>query len=140
MRLRSKLITRSQTLATRDEIRQSVPGIGPVNAASLVAWMPELGSIGPRQAASLLGVAPVARNSGRLSGSRHIAGGRRRPRNLEYMAAMTVCLHNADLQEWYQRLRHSGKPHQVALVAVMRKLIVLANTLLRENRYGRTER
>ncbi len=130
----TELIVSSETLATRDQIRLSVPGIGSRNAAGRTAWTPELGSIGGRQAAVLLGVAPFARDSGKLSGTRHLAGGHRRPRNRLYMAALAASVHNANLREPYQRLIQRRKPPRVALVAVRRKLIVLANTLLHNNR------
>ena len=118
----------------RYRILISIPGVGPVSAAALCCWMPELGSIGNRQAAALLGVAPFARDSGRRHGTRHIRGGRRRPRNVLYMAALSAAMHNPDLQRVFQRLKAAGKSHKVAIVAIMRKLIVLANALLRDAR------
>ena len=74
----------------------SIPGIGPVTAAALIAWMGELGAIGSRQAAALIGVAPFARDSGTLKGARRVAGGRRRPRDVLYMAAMAACQFNPE--------------------------------------------
>ena len=105
-----------------------------VSAATLCCWMPELGRIGNRQAAVLLGVAPFARDSGLQRGTRHIRGGRRRPRNVLYMAALSAAAHNPDLQRVFLRLKAAGKSHKVAIVAIMRKLIILANVLLREMR------
>ncbi len=124
----------SPEFADSHRILTSVPGIGPVTAAALVAWMAELGSIGNRQAASLLGVAPFARDSGTLKGGRHIGGGRRRPRDVVYMAALSASRCSPDMRELYQRLRERGKPHKVALVAVMGGLAVTANALLRDRR------
>ncbi len=121
-------------LARRRDILVSVPGIGPVTAAALICWMPELGTLGSRQAAALLGVAPFARDSGTLSGARRIRGGRRRPRDVLYMAAMTAVCWNPAMKEMYERLTAAGKAHRVALVAVMRKLVILTNVLLRDGR------
>ena len=89
----------------RYRVLVSIPGVGPVSAAALCCWMPELGSIGNRQAAALLGVAPFARDSGRSHGTRHIRGGRQRPRNVLYMAALSAAMHNPDLQRVFLRLR-----------------------------------
>ncbi len=129
-----ELITSDPDTDRRYRILTSIPGIGPVSAAALCCWMPELGSIGNRQAAALLGVAPFARESGLQKGSRRIRGGRRRPRNVLYMAALTAMRHNPDLQRVFLRLTAAGKSHKVALVAIMRKLVVLANALLRDGR------
>ncbi len=129
-----KLIAGDSAHAESYRILTSIPGIGPVTAAALISWMAELGSIGNRQAAALIGVAPFARDSGVHSGARHVAGGRRRPRDLLYMAALSAKSHNPQMIMIYQRLRERGKHHNVALVAVMRKLIVTANALLRDGR------
>ena len=120
--------------AESHRILTSVPGIGPVTAAALIAWMEELGAIGNRQAASLPGVAPLARDSGTLKGGRHIGGGRRRPGDVLYMAAMSASRCSPDMSDLYQRLRDRGKPHRVAPVAVMGGLAVTANALLRDRR------
>ena len=127
-------IAADEQLARRAEIIRSIPGFGPGNAASLVAEMPELGRLQPRQAAALIGLAPFADESGRRRGGRHIRGGREHPRHLLFMAATTIVRCNPAMREFFQRLRDRGKPHKVAMVAVMRKLIVLVNTLLREDR------
>ena len=129
-----ELVAGAEDLAESYGILTSVPGIGPVTAASLIAWMGELGAIGNRQAAALIGVAPFARDSGTLKGGRHVTGGRRRPRDVLYMAAMAACMHNAEMAEFYGRLVERGKCHKVAVTAVMRKLIVTANALLRDRR------
>ncbi len=121
-------------LARRRDILVSVPGIGPVTAAALICWMPELGTLGSRQAAALLGVAPFARDSGTLSGARRIRGGRRRHRDVLYMAAMTAIRWNPAMRELYERLTAAGKAHKVALVAVMRRMVTLTNVLLRDGR------
>ena len=101
--------------------------------------MPELGSIGNRQAASLLGVAPFDKDSGKSRGARHIAGGRRRPRNGMYMAATSAAVHNPDMKVISDRLKGVGKKHKVVIVAIMRKLVILANVLLRDGRHWTPE-
>ena len=129
-----ELISGAEEHAERYGILTSVPGIGPVTAAALIAWMSELGAIGNRQAAALIGVAPFARDSGSLKGGRHISGGRKRPRDVLYMAAMTACAFNPEMAAFYGRIKERGKPHKVAVTAVMRKLVVTANALLRDRR------
>ena len=127
-------IAADTVLSRRDAIIQSIPGFGPVNAACLCAGMPELGSLGRRQAASLLGLAPFDRDSGQHRGARSIRGGRAQPRHLLYMAALSAIRCEPSSQLCYQRLTANGKPHKVALVAVMRRLVGLLDTLLREDR------
>ena len=85
--------------AERYGILTSIPGVGPVTAAALLCWMPELGSLDHRQAAALIGVAPFADDSGQRHGARHVRGGRRRPRDLLFMAATTAAHHNEDLTD-----------------------------------------
>ena len=121
-------------LRRRAEIIRSVPGCGPVTAAALCAGMPELGSVGPRQAAALIGVAPFDCDSGESAGRRRIRGGREHPRRALYMAAVSGIRCNPALRAVYRRLKAAGKKPKVALVAVMRKLVGLLNALLRDNR------
>ena len=128
------LVQSDEDWARRYAILLSIPGIGPVNAAMLLCWMPELGALRGRQAASLLGVAPFAADSGKSRGARHIRGGRRRPRTGLYRAARTAAVRNPDLKLVFDRLKAAGKAHKVAIVAVMRKLVLLANALLRDDR------
>ncbi len=128
------LVRGSGDLAAGHPVLTPVPGIGPVTAASLIAWMGELGAIGNRQAAAPGGVAPIARDSGTLKGGRHIGGGRRRPRDVLYMAAMAACMSDPEMKALYGRLRERGKHHKVAVTAVMRRLVVTANVLLRDRR------
>ena len=127
-------IAADAALSRRDAIIQSIPGFGPVNAACLCADMPELGSLGRRQAASLLGLAPFDRDSGQHRGDRSIRRGRAQPRHLLYMAALSAIRCEPSSQACYQRLTANGKPHKVALVAVMRRLVGLLDTLLRQDR------
>ena len=129
-----ELIAGSEDLTESYRILTSVPGIGPVTAAALIAWMSGPGAIGNRQAAALIGVAPFARDSGSLKGGRRVTGGRRRPRDVLHMAAMAACMFNSEMAGFYGRLVERGKPHKVAVTAVMRKLIVTANALLRDRR------
>ena len=123
-------------LCRRDAIIQSIPGCAPVNAACLCAAMPELGR---RKAAALFGLAPFDRDSGLHRDGRSISGGRAQPRHLRYMAALTAVRCEPSCRACYQRLTADGKPHKVALVAVMRRLAGLLDTLLREDRLWQAE-
>jgi transposase len=129
-----KRIQAQPELARRYTILMSIPGVGAVTAAVLIANFAELGACSSKQAAMLAGVAPVACESGERVGYRAIKGGRMSVRNALYMAALSAASHNAGLAPFAKRLRQAGKPAKVALVAVMRKLIVLANTLISQNR------
>lgn len=117
-------------LAGRLKLLLSLPGVGPVVAASLVVRMPELGSMSRGQAASLLGVAPFDRDSGQFKGMRFIGGGRSRPRRLVYLAALSAKRCDKSLKAFAERLRDRGKPPKVIVVAIMRKLIEAANLVL----------
>ncbi len=130
----AETLAADEALARRGAILQSVAGIGPVSAAVLCADMPELGRLGAKQAAALAGTAPFASDSGTARGSRHIRGGLPRPRKALHMAGTAARHCNPDMRAFYQRLTARGKPHQVAASAVIRKLVVLANALLRDNR------
>ncbi|EIM25009.1 Transposase IS116/IS110/IS902 family [Microvirga lotononidis] len=112
----------------------SIPGIAQATALSLLVEMPELGSLDQSQVASLAGLAPVARDSGASRGRRTIRGGRAHLRQALYMPALVAARFNPDLKAKYQALRAAGKPVKVALTAIMRKLIILANALLRDQR------
>ncbi|MEP6566410.1 MAG: IS110 family transposase [Mesorhizobium sp.] len=120
--------------ARRHAILISIPGIGAVTAAALIGGLAELGTCTGKQAAMLAGLAPVACDSGERNRPRAIRGGRSGPRNAAYMASLSASRHNPDLAVFAKRLRSAGKPAKVILVAVMRKLIVLANTLIAQNR------
>ena len=110
---------------------RSVPGVGPVTACTLLAFLPELGTLSRQEAARLVGVAPVARDSGQWRGRRAIEGGRLAVRNVLYMAATTAIRHHPVLRAHYQQLRARGKAHKVALIACVRRLVVLLNALLK---------
>ncbi len=125
------LIKATPHLAERAEIIESVPGVGRITSAGLIAAMPELGQVSNKVAAALLGTAPYDDDSGRRRGERHIKGGRRKVRNLFYMACLGAATrHNPVLKAFYRRLIAKGKEPKVALVACMRKLIVILNTMI----------
>lgn len=113
------------------ELLRSVPGVAERTSVSLIASLPELGTLTRRQISALAGVAPFNRDSGRWRGKRSVYGGRAAARSALYMAALVGSRHNPVLREFYQRLRHAGKPAKVALVACMRKLLVILNTMLK---------
>ena len=121
-------------LARRRKILTSIPGIGATTARALIAGLGELGSLGPKPIAALAGVAPMNRDSGLMRGQRHISGRRAALRATLYMAALAASRFNSDLRTFYRRLTEGGKPPKLALTAVMRKLLTLANALIRENR------
>ena len=121
-------------LRRRFEILISLPGISSTTATTLLAEMPELGTLQARQAASLAGLAPVVRQSGTWRGKAHIRGGRATLRQALYMPALVAARFNPDLKTLYKRLLGAGKPPKLAITAVMRKLITTANALIRENR------
>lgn len=121
-------------LAARFAILRSIPGISSITAAMLVTEMPELGQLDPKQAASLAGLAPMTRQSGAWKGRSHVQGGRSDVRKALYMPAVAAIQFNPDLKAKYAHLIAAGKPAKLAITALMRKLIILANTLLKENR------
>ena len=135
----AKLIDASPQLRTRSALLLSVPGVGPHLAAALIAYLPELGSIGNRQVCALAGVAPLNRDSGNFSGKRYIWGGRAAVRTALYMGAVTAAHHNADIKPLYDRLVAAGKPKKLALVACMRKLLTILNAMVRHGEYWRDQ-
>lgn len=122
-----------QWQATRDVLR-SVPGVGPVVVATLLAELPELGTLNRQQVAALVGVAPLNRDSGQRRGKRHVVGGRATVRRVLYMAALTATRCNPAIRSFYQRLLAAGKEKKVALTACMRKLVVILNAMVRDQR------
>ena len=124
-------IAANAMLAARAAIVASVPGFRPQFVAGAIAWLPELGRISNKAAAAQVGIAPYNDDSGEHRGERHIKGGRREIRDLLYMTTLTAATrHNQWSRSFYQRLRPKGKKGKVALVACMRKLIVILNTML----------
>jgi transposase len=119
-------------LAPKVQRLRQVRGVGPGLCATLLAGMSELGSLSDAQAAALAGLAPYDDDSGQYRGARHIRGGRFKVRRALYMAALSASQHNPILHAFYQRLINRGKPFKLAITAVMRKLIILLNRLIRE--------
>ncbi|MEN0677971.1 IS110 family transposase [Plesiomonas shigelloides] len=115
----------------KNEILQSVPGIGNIAAASIISNVPELGYITNKQAASLIGLAPITKDSGRYKGKRVTQGGRGQVRTVLYMAMMSAIQCNPIFKATYQRLVACGKPKKVAIIACVRKMVVVLNTLLK---------
>jgi transposase len=111
---------------------RSVPGVGPALARTLLAELPELGTLTHKRLSALVGVAPFNRDSGRIRGKREVWGGRARVRSVLYMSAMVASKHNPAIAEFYERLVAAGKPKKVALVACMRKLLSILNAMMRD--------
>lgn len=114
-------------------ILQSVPGVGRVTASSLIALLPELGQLNRQQIAALVGVAPINCDSGKMRGKRFVIGGRSAVRSVLFMAALVATRFNPLIRVFYQRLLTQGKPKKLALVACMRKLLVILNAMLKHN-------
>jgi transposase len=129
-----QLIEASPLWRVQDALLQTVPGVGPALASTLLGLLPELGRLDRRQIAALVGVAPLARDSGTLRGRRTCWGGRAPVRTVLHMAALVAARWNPVLRDFYQRLRAAGKPAKLALTAVARKLLVLLNAMLRDGR------
>lgn len=138
-RMIRQFVRSSPAWMEKAELLQSVPGLGPVTTHVLLAELPELGRLNRREIASLVGVAPINRDSGTLRGRRMIGGGRTTVRNALYMAALVATRHNPVIRAYYLRLVESGKRKIVALVAAMRKLLTILNTMLKNNQPWRTE-
>jgi transposase len=130
----ARIIAADTLLARRHQILTSIDGVGTLTANQLVATMPELGALENKQAASLAGLAPVARQSGQWKGKSFIRGGRANVRQALYMPALVAARFNPDLKVKYKQLIAAGKPAKVAITAVMRKIIVTANALLKADR------
>ena len=129
----AQLLKHTHSLRQRAALLQSVPGIGAVTSAVLIAELPELGSLYRQQIAKLVGVAPVNRDSGIFRGKRTIGGGRVSVRNALYMAALVAAHRNPVFKAAYQRLVALGKPKKLALVAIARKLLTTINVMIRDN-------
>ncbi len=129
-----KLIKADKVFARRLVVLTSIPGIGDVTAIGLIANMPELGTLNEKAVGMLAGLAPIACESGQMKGARHIRGGRKIVRTGIYMAALSAARFNPELQRLYDRLVAVGKKPKVAITAVMRRLLVLANSLLKGDR------
>lgn len=128
-----KTIRNSPIWREKDQLLQSVPGIGPLTSRMLLSCLPELGRLNRRQIASLVGVAPMNHDSGTLRGKRMIRGGRADIRTALYMPALVAARYNPGIRSFYLRLRAAGKTAKVALTACMRKLLILLNAILKTN-------
>lgn len=126
-----KLITECDEYKIKNDIIQSVPGVGKIVAFNLLSDMPELGYVNNKEAASLIGVAPFNRESGAYQGKRIIRGGRSKIRTAMYMAMMSAIQCNPKFKEIYQRMVAAGKPKKVAIIACIRKLVVIINSMVR---------
>ncbi len=118
----------------KDNLLRSIPGIGDVNSFTMMARCPELGQLNRREISKLVGVAPLACDSGKYRGKRRIQGGRFDVRKTLYMAAISAIRHNAPIKEFAQRLKAAGKPSKVVIVACMRKLLTIMNVVIKTNK------
>lgn len=116
----------------KDDVLQSIPGVGPVLARTMLGQVPELGPLGPKPLAALIGVAPFNRDSGTLRGRRTVYGGRAEVRAVLYMGALVATHHNPVIKAFYERLRAAGKAKKVALTACMHKLLTIMNAMVRD--------
>lgn len=129
------MVRESPIWRERDDLLQSVPGVGPVVARTLLAELPELGQLDRRAIAKLVGVAPLNRDSGTWRGRRTTHGGRSSVRAVLYMAALVAARRNAVIKAFYQRLVAAGKPKKLVLVACMRKLLTILNHMVRTGQH-----
>ena len=127
------MIERSSLMQRKLDLLTSVPGVGRVTACSLIAQLPELGTLNEKQISALAGVCPYNRDSGTVRGRCRIWGGRARVRAALYMAALVASRHNAVIRAFYQHLLAAGKPKKLALVACMHKLLLILNAMLKTN-------
>lgn len=125
------MIAQTDEWREKNEILQSVPGVGKVMAYTLLSDLPELGTLNNKEIAALVGVAPINRESGRYQGVRRIRGGRHQIRTVMFMAMMSTIQCNKKFKIYYERLKATGKRPKVALVACMRKMIVILNSMVR---------
>lgn len=134
-----KAIKASPVWREKDELLESVPGVGPAISGRLLAGLPELGSLDRRQIAALGGLAPWTRQSGRWKGKSLIGGGRANVRSALFMGALVAVKHNPTLKAFYDRLIAAGKEKMVALIAVARKLLTILNAIVRDGQPWREE-
>jgi transposase len=128
-----KMVEDNPEWKEKSDIVQSVPGVGPNMAITLLADFPELGNLNRKQTAALVGVAPFSRDSGKMRGKRSVWGGRNTVRNAAYMSTFVAIRYNPLLKAFFERLKAAGKPHKVAMVACMRKLLCILNTMLKNH-------
>jgi len=125
-------IRQSPIWLEKDQLLQSVPGVGPLTSQSLLAWVPELGTLNRKKIAALVGLAPFNRDSGQMRGKRTVWGGRARVRPPLYMATLAACRVNPAIRAFYLRLLAVGKSKKLALTACMRKLLTILNAILKQ--------
>lgn len=135
-----KIISEDKELQEKADILQSCPSIGVITASTLLAHLPELGQASKTQIACIVGVAPFNHDSGGMRGKRTIKGGRQSVRNALYMACLSAIRFNPEIKKYYQRLRNTGKSAKLALVASIRKLLIILSSLLRDKRKWQTEK
>jgi transposase len=128
-------LRKSPVWREKEELLKSVPGIGPVASLTLLAELPELGSLSRKQIAALVGVAPLNRDSGSYRGQRRVWGGRGRVRAALYMATLVATRYNPCIRAFYAQLCAAGKAKKLALTACMRKLLTILNAMLRDGTY-----
>jgi len=126
-------LRKSPVWRAKDELLRSLKGIGRITSGTLLVALPELGRLDRRTIAALVGLAPFNRDSGKMRGRRSIYGGRARIRTLLYMAATSAIRSNPVIRAFYERLKSRGKPHKVAVVACMRKMLTILNAMVRES-------
>lgn len=124
-------ISQNKELNERREKLKEIKGVGENTSTTLIITVPELGSMNRKEVAALFGLAPMNKDSGRVTGKRMIKHGRSRPRRALYMAALSACRHHPSLSQYYKKIRENGKPAKVALVAIARKLAIMLNTSLK---------
>lgn len=133
-RMIQSCIREKAELSQRYDQLRAVPGIGPVAAVSLLAFLPELGQVSRRAIAALVGVAPFARDSGMMRGQRRIAGGRANVRRTLFMASLSAVRHNPIIKAFYERLIKGGTAKKQAIIACIRKLLTILNAMVRDNK------
>ncbi|WP_215762444.1 IS110 family transposase [Acetobacter sp. P1H12_c] len=126
-----EVIAQGKELSAKAELLRSIPGIGPVSVAMLLAEMPELGRMTATEAAAMAGLAPMAHDSGAMHGKRVISGGRRSLRHVLFQAGLAAACHNPVLKAVARRMKERGKPHKLVIVAIARRLITIANAVLK---------
>ena len=126
------LIAQDDELNSKSQLLESIPGIGKASAATLLATVPELGKLSNAKVSALIGVCPYDNASGKYKGKKFIKGGRITPRNMLYMCALTTIKYNLVLKKIYDRLRANNRPFKVAIVTVMHKLVIFANSILKK--------
>jgi len=129
----SKRLRKSDIWRTKDDLLRGIPGVGPVTTLTMLAKCPELGKLNRREIAALIGVAPLANDSGKHHGKRFVWGGRADVRAVLYMATLSAIKHNDAIKAFAERLKKAGKPPKVVIVACMRKLLTLMNSMLKNN-------